>query len=147
VIGVDRAPSVTKNVVSPMFMRGVLLYGAEGSKWRCKLGIRANSALEEERLGQDFLSQRRGADHLRALIKFEVNAGAVASRPLPHRARIMEISDQPLDMMIGFSHLEGARRAPPGICWRMGLKKPGFLLLGVRRLDPRNAIVRLPRVP
>lgn len=130
VIGVI-VPSVTNNVFADV-MRGVYT-AAEGSKWQVQLGNSRYSALEEERLVKTFLSQRPAGLIISGIDQSEVTRALLQAAPC-RIVQIMEISDQPLDMMIGFSHLEGARAAARHLL-EMGYKKPGFL---GARLDPRT---------
>jgi len=130
VIGVI-VPSVTNNVFADV-MRGIY-NAAEASKWQVQLGNSRYSPLEEERLVRTFISQRPAgliisgvdqSDDTRAMLR------ASSFRIV----QVMEISDLPLDMIVGFSHLEGARAATRHLI-AMGYKRPGFL---AARLDPRT---------
>lgn len=130
VIGVI-VPSITNNVFADV-MRGIYA-AAEQTRWQVQLGNSRYSPLEEERLVRTFISQRPAgliisgidqSDETRALLRdasFRV-------------VQVMETSDRPLDMMVGFSHLEGARAATRHLI-DMGYTKPGFL---GARLDPRT---------
>ena len=130
VIGVI-VPSVTNNVFADV-MRGIYT-AAEGSRWQVQLGNSRYSPLEEERLVRTFLSQRPAGLIISGIDQSEATRALLQAAPC-RIVQIMEISDQPLDMMVGFSHLEGARAAARHLL-EMGYKKPGFL---GARLDPRT---------
>ena len=130
VIGVI-VPSVTNNVFADV-MRGVYT-AAEGSRWQVQLGNSRYSTLEEERLVKTFLSQRPAGLIISGIDQSEETRALLRAAPC-RVVQIMETSDRPLDMMIGFSHLEGARAATRHLL-EMGYKKPGFL---GARLDPRT---------
>ncbi|MAS06057.1 MAG: transcriptional regulator [Ahrensia sp.] len=130
VIGVI-VPSVTNNVFADV-MRG-LYNAAEGTRWQVQFGNSRYSPLEEERLVRTFLSQRPAglivsgidqSDETRKLLR-ESSCRIV---------QIMETTDRPLDMLVGFSHLEGARAATRHLI-EMGYSRIGFL---GARLDPRT---------
>ena len=130
VIGVI-VPSVTNNVFADV-MRGIYT-AAEGSRWQVQLGNSRYSPLEEERLVRTFLSQRPAGLIISGIDQSEATRALLQTAPC-RIVQIMEISDQPLDMMIGFSHLEAARAAARHLV-EMGYKRPGFL---GARLDPRT---------
>lgn len=130
VIGVI-VPSVTNNVFADV-MRGVYT-AAEGSRWQVQLGNSRYSPLEEERLVKTFLSQRPAGLIISGIDQSEETRALLRAAPC-RIVQIMEISDRPLDMMIGFSHLEAARAATQHLI-AMGYTRPGFL---GARLDPRT---------
>lgn len=130
VIGVI-VPSITNNVFSDV-MSGIYA-AAEGSSWQIQLGNSRYSPLEEERLVRTFLSQRPAG-----LIVAGIDQSAATVRLLrTSRCRIvqiMETSSDPIDMMVGFSHLEAARAATRHLI-DSGYRRPGFI---AARLDPRT---------
>ncbi|MDF1608352.1 LacI family DNA-binding transcriptional regulator [Hoeflea sp. YIM 152468] len=130
VIGVI-VPSVTNNVFADV-MRGVYA-AAEDSRWQVQLGNSRYSPLEEERLVKTFLSQRPAGLIISGIDQSDETRALLRTSPC-RIVQIMEISDQPLDMMIGFSHLEAARAATRHLL-AMGYTRPGFL---GARLDPRT---------
>jgi len=130
VIGVI-VPSVTNNVFADV-MRGVYT-AAENTRWQVQLGNSRYSPLEEERLVRTFISQRPAGLIISGIDQSE-ETRALLQAASCRIVQIMETSDRPLDMMVGFSHLEGARAATRHLI-EMGYKKPGFL---GARLDPRT---------
>lgn len=130
VIGVI-VPSVTNNVFADV-MRGVYT-AAEDSRWQVQLGNSRYSPLAEERLVKTFLSQRPAGLIISGIDQSEETRALLQAAPC-RIVQIMETSDQPLDMMVGFSHLEAARAATRHLL-AMGYTRPGFL---VARLDPRT---------
>lgn len=130
VIGVI-VPSITNNVFSDV-MSGIYA-AAEGGAWQIQLGNSRYSPLEEERLVRTFLSQRPAG-----LIIAGIDQSAATVRLLRNSrcriVQIMEISPDPIDMMVGFSHLEAARAATRHLI-DSGYRRPGFI---AARLDPRT---------
>ncbi len=130
VIGV-LVPSVSNNVFS-----GVLngIYEAvEGSGFDIQLGYTRYSVLNEESLVRLFLRQRPAG-----LIVTGTDQSATTRTLLEHATcpvvQIMEFSEDPIDMMIGFSHYEASREGTQHLI-DMGYTKPGFL---GARMDPRT---------
>lgn len=130
VIGVI-VPSVTNNVFADV-MRGVYT-AAEDSKWQVQLGNSRYSPLAEERLVKTFLSQRPAGLIISGIDQSVATQALLRAAPC-RIVQIMEISERPLDMMIGFSHLDAARAATRHLL-AMGYTRPGFL---GARLDPRT---------
>ncbi len=124
-------PSVTNNVFSDV-LRG--MYDAiEGTRYQLQLGNTRYSAIEEEKLLRTFLSQRpaglvvTGIDQSQAARHLLDGAGC----PI---VQIMEIGDDPVDMMIGFSHRRAARDAVNHLI-EQGYRRIGFI---GARMDPRT---------
>lgn len=130
VIGVI-VPSVTNNVFSDV-LRGVYT-AAEQTRWQVQLGNSRYSPLEEERLVRTFISQRPAGLIISGIDQSEETRTLLRDAPF-RVVQVMETTDRPLDMLVGFSHLEGARAAT-GHLIEMGYSKPGFL---GARLDPRT---------
>ncbi len=124
-------PSVTNNVYSDV-LRG--MYDAiEGTRYQLQLGNTRYSAMEEERLLRTFLSQRpaglivTGFDQSRAARKLLDEADC----PI---VQIMETGDDPVDMMVGFSHRRAAHDAVLHLI-EQGYRRIGFI---GARMDPRT---------
>jgi LacI family transcriptional regulator, gluconate utilization system Gnt-I transcriptional repressor len=107
VIGV-LIPSVTNNVFAEV-LRGVYS-AAESTPYRIQLGNTRYSILEEERLLRVFLSQRPAGLIVTGIDQSAASHSLLANADCPI-VQIMEIGDRPVDMMIGFSHRDGALAA------------------------------------
>jgi LacI family transcriptional regulator, gluconate utilization system Gnt-I transcriptional repressor len=130
VIGV-LIPSVTNSVFADV-LRGIYSV-LEAERFRLQLANSRYSTLEEERLLRIFLSQRPAGLIVSGIDQSE------ASRKLLFRAdcpvvQIMEPGPDPVDMMVGFSHYEGARAAVSHLVDR-GYRRIAFL---GARMDPRT---------
>jgi LacI family gluconate utilization system Gnt-I transcriptional repressor len=130
VIGV-LIPSVTNNVFADV-LRGIYSV-LEAERYRLQLANSRYSTLEEERLLRIFLSQRPAGLIVSGIDQSE------ASRKLLFRAdcpvvQIMETGPDPIEMMVGFSHYEGARAAVTHLVER-GYRRIAFL---GARMDPRT---------
>lgn len=129
VIGV-LIPSVTNNVFADV-LRGI--YSTiQQSPFDVQLGNTHYSVLQEENLLKVFLSQRPAG-----LIVTGTDQSA-ASRQLLQQAscpivQIMENGDEPVDMMVGFSHACGAYTAAMHLI-EQGYRRIGFI---GARMDPR----------
>lgn len=130
VIGVI-VPSVTNNVFADV-MTGVFK-AAEGTSWQIQLGNTRYSPLEEERLVRTFLSQRPAGLIISGIDQSAETLKLLKAAPC-RIVQIMETSPDPIDMMVGFSHLEAARAATRHLL-AAGYRMPGFL---AARLDPRT---------
>ena len=124
-------PSVTNNVFSDV-LSGVYK-AAEGTEWQIQLGNSRYSPLEEERLVRTFLSQRPAGLILSGIDQSSETL-ALLRRASCRMVQIMETGPDPLDMMVGFSHLDAARAATRHLI-EAGYVRPGFL---AARLDPRT---------
>jgi LacI family gluconate utilization system Gnt-I transcriptional repressor len=130
VIGV-LVPSLTNNVFADV-VRGI--YDGLGDRsFQIQMGNTHYSGLEEERLLQVFLGQRpaalivSGRDQTPGARKLLETAGCPV-------VQIMDIGDEPIDMMIGFSHFDGGRTATQHMLDR-GYRRIGFI---GARMDPRS---------
>lgn len=124
-------PSVTNNVFADV-LRGIYSV-VNDTTLGVQLGNTRYSVLEEENLLKTFLSQRPAG-----LIITGIDQSA-ASMNLLQRAdcpivQIMEVGEEPVDMMIGFSHRLAAQEATIHLV-EQGYKKIAFL---GARMDPRT---------
>ncbi len=124
-------PSLTNSVFAEV-VRGIY-DGLSDSPFRIQIGNTHYSGLEEERLLQVFLSQRPAA-----LIVSGIDQTPTARRLLENAGcpvvQVMETGPDPVDMMVGFSHLEGGRAATQHLI-DAGYRRIGFL---GARMDPRS---------
>jgi LacI family transcriptional regulator, gluconate utilization system Gnt-I transcriptional repressor len=130
VIGV-LIPSMTNNVFADV-VRGIH-DGLGGSTLQIQFGNTHYSAEEEERLLTVFLSQ-----HPSALIVSGIDQSPGARRLLDNAGcpvvQIMEVGDDPVDMMIGFSHFDGGKAVARHLI-ETGRRRIAFL---GARMDPRS---------
>jgi LacI family gluconate utilization system Gnt-I transcriptional repressor len=107
VIGV-LVPSLTNNVFADV-VRGIY-DGLSDADFQIQIGNTHYSGMEEERLLKVFLGQRPAA-----LIVSGIDQTPAARRLLDGAGcpvvQIMESGPDPVDMMLGFSHLDGGRVA------------------------------------
>ncbi|OJX99013.1 MAG: transcriptional regulator [Rhizobiales bacterium 63-22] len=130
VIGV-LIPSVTNNVFADV-LRGIYSVINE-TPMEVQLGNTRYSFLEEENLLKVFVSQRpagliiAGIDQSAASLKLlrQIDCPIV---------QIMEIGDDPIDMMVGFSHRQAAYEATAHLI-EQGYRRIAFL---GARMDPRT---------
>lgn len=130
VIGVI-IPSITNNVFS-----GVLsgIYEAvEGSGFDVQLGNTRYSPEKEETVVRIFLSQRPAGLIVTGLDQNETTRALLGTAGCPI-IQIMERTDDPIDMSLGFSHRDAARAATEHLLGR-GYVAPAFI---GARLDPRT---------
>lgn len=124
-------PSLTNNVFAEV-VRGIY-DSLSDSPFRIQLGNTHYSGLEEERLLQLFGSQRpaalivAGIDQTPSSRRLLENAGCPV-------VQVMETGPDPVDMMVGFSHLDGGRTATEHLI-DMGYRRVGFI---GARMDPRS---------
>ncbi len=124
-------PSLTNNVFAEV-VRGIY-DSLSDSPFRIQLGNTHYSGLEEERLLQVFGSQRpaalivAGIDQTPTSRKLLENAGCPV-------VQVMETGPEPVDMMVGFSHLDGGRAATEHLI-EAGYRRIGFI---GARMDPRS---------
>lgn len=124
-------PSLTNNVFAEV-VRGIY-DSLSDSPFRIQLGNTHYSGLEEERLLQVFGSQRpaalivAGIDQTPTSRKLLENAGCPV-------VQVMETGPDPVDMMVGFSHLDGGRSATEHLI-EVGYRRIGFI---GARMDPRS---------
>ena len=130
VIGV-LIPSVTNNVFADV-LRGIH-DGLAGSALQVQFGNTHYSEREEERLLRVFLSQHpsaliiSGIDQTPATRRLLENAGCPV-------VQIMDVSAEPVDMIIGFSHFEGGRAITRHMV-DVGCRRIAFI---GARMDPRS---------
>lgn len=124
-------PSITNNVFSDV-LQGI--YGViDKTPYFVQLGNTRYSVLEEEKLLRIFLSQQpaglivSGIDQSSAARALLENAGC----PI---IQIMETGDDPVDMLVGFSHRDAARDAVRHLL-AQGYRRIGFI---GARMDPRT---------
>lgn len=131
VIGV-LIPSMTNNVFADV-VRGIH-DGLGGSHMQIQFGNTHYSNDEEERLLTVFLSQ-----HPSALIVSGIDQSPAARRLLENAGcpvvQIMEVGDDPVDMMIGFSHFDGGKAVTRHLV-ETGRRRIAFL---GARMDPRSS--------
>lgn len=124
-------PSVTNNVFSDVLLG--MYEAADGTRYELQLGNTRYSAIEEEKLLRTFLTQRpaglivTGFDQSRAARKLLEQANCPV-------VQIMETGENPVDMMIGFSHRNAARDAVSHLV-EQGYTRIGFI---GARMDPRT---------
>ncbi|WP_336057952.1 LacI family DNA-binding transcriptional regulator [Nitratireductor sp. CH_MIT9313-5] len=130
VIGV-LIPSVTNNVFSDV-LRGI--YDAlDGTRYHLQLGNTRYSVLEEENLLRIFLSQRPAGLIVSGTDQSPATRAMLENADCPV-VQIMEIGPDPVDMMVGFSHREGAKAAVTHLA-DAGYRRIAFL---GARMDPRT---------
>lgn len=130
VIGVI-IPSVTNNVFSDTLLG---IYTAiEGSPFDLQLGNTRYSPLKEETLLKVFLSQKPAGLIVTGIDQSEKARALLAAAPCPV-VQIMETGEDPVDLMVGFSHYEAARAAC-GHLIAQGYRRPAFV---GARMDPRS---------
>lgn len=130
VIGV-LVPSVTNNVFADV-LRGI--YDAiEATRFHLQLGNTRYSALAEENLLRLFLQQRPAGLVLAGIDQSRAGRALLAEAGCPI-VQMMEIGPEPIDLMIGLSHLDAARAATEHLLAK-GYRRIGFL---GARMDPRT---------
>ncbi|MBX2829616.1 MAG: LacI family DNA-binding transcriptional regulator [Rhodospirillales bacterium] len=124
-------PSLTNNVFADT-LRAIYDDFDHGA-FQVQLGNSRYVADEEERLVRSFLGQGpsamivAGTDQTDATRELLENAGCPV-------VQIMDIGDDPIDMMVGFSHFDGGRAAGHHLVQK-GYQRIGFL---GARMDPRS---------
>ena len=124
-------PSVTNNVFSAA-LQGIY-EAAETSPYDIQLGNTRYSALKEENLVGLFVRQRPAGLIVAGIDQTDTTRQLLKQANCPV-VQIMEISDDPIDMMIGFSHYDAARAATQHLI-DQGYRRLGFL---GARMDPRT---------
>ena len=124
-------PSLTNSVFADV-VRGIY-DGLSDTSFQIQIGNTHYSGMEEERLLKVFLGQRPAA-----LIVAGIDQTPPARRLLEGAGcpvvQIMDIGPEPIDMMIGFSHVEGGRVATEHLI-EVGYRRIGFV---GARMDPRS---------
>ena len=130
VIGVI-IPSVTNAVFSDVLLG---IYTAiEDTPFDVQLGNTRYSALKEESLIKVFLRQKPAALLVTGIDQSEESRALLEAAPCPV-VQIMEVTDTPVDMVVGFSHYEAARAATAHLVAE-GYRRPAFV---GARMDPRT---------
>ena len=130
VIGVI-IPSVTNAVFSDVLLG---IYTAiEDTPFDVQLGNTRYSALKEESLIKVFLRQKPAALLVTGIDQSEESRALLEAAPCPV-VQIMEVTDTPVDMVVGFSHYEAARAATAHLV-AGGYRRPAFV---GARMDPRT---------
>lgn len=124
-------PSVTNNVFSEVLLG---IYTAiEGTPFDIQLGNTRYSSLKEVGLLKVFLSQRPAGLIVTGIDQSEAARTLLETAPCPV-VQIMEIDDDPIDLMVGFSHYEAAQAAT-GHLIEQGYRNLAFV---GARMDPRS---------
>ena len=124
-------PSVTNNVFADV-LRGV--YDAlEGTGHPVQIGNFRYAPLAEERLLAAFRAQRPAGLIVAGTDQSPGGRAALAAMDCPV-VQIMDVSDDPVDMLVGLDHAEGAALAARHLAER-GYRAPGIL---AARMDPRT---------
>ncbi|RWC28258.1 MAG: LacI family DNA-binding transcriptional regulator [Mesorhizobium sp.] len=124
-------PSLTNNVFAEV-VRGIY-DSLSASPFRIQLGNTHYSGLEEERLLQLFGSQRPAALIVAGIDQTPTSRKLLESAGCPV-VQVMETGPDPVDMMVGFSHLDGGRTATEHLI-EAGYRRIGFI---GARMDPRS---------
>lgn len=130
VIGVI-IPSLTNNVFADV-LRGIY-DGVSQTPHQVQLGNSRYSPIEEERLLDTFLSQRPAALIVAGIDQTPRGRALLEGAGCPV-VQIMELGDDPIDMMVGFSH-RAAAQLVTGHLISAGYRRIGFL---GARMDPRT---------
>lgn len=130
VIGV-LVPSLT-NIVFADFVKGVY-DGLGESTLQIQMGNTHYSPQEEERLVRMFLGQRPSALIVSGIDQSETTRKLLETAGCPV-VQVMEYHDDPVDMLVGFSHFEGGKVATNHLL-AAGYRRIGFI---GARMDPRS---------
>lgn len=130
VIGVI-IPSVTNSVFADV-LRGIYT-AVEKTPFDIQLGNTRYSPLKEEKLLKVFLGQKPAGLIVTGIDQSERGRSLLEAASCPV-AQIMETGDNPVDLMIGFSHYEAARAATIHLI-EQGYRKLAFM---GARMDPRT---------
>ncbi|WP_457580970.1 HTH-type transcriptional regulator GntR [Ensifer canadensis] len=130
VIGV-LVPSLT-NIVFADIVRGIY-DGLGDGPLQIQMGNTHYSPREEERLVRMFLSQRPSALIVSGIDQTETTRKLLESADCPI-VQIMEHGEDPVDMLVGFSHFEGGKTATNHLI-QAGCRRIGFI---GARMDPRS---------
>ncbi|MBP3126901.1 LacI family DNA-binding transcriptional regulator [Thalassospira sp. ER-Se-21-Dark] len=130
VIGVI-VPSLTNNVFADT-LRAIYDELYQGP-FQVQLGNSRYVAKDEERLVRTFLGQGPSAMIVAGVDQTDATRELLENAECPV-VQVMDISDDPIDMMVGFSHFEGGRAAGVHLVQK-GYKRIGFL---GARMDPRS---------
>lgn len=131
VIGV-LIPSITNNVFADV-LRGIYSTLGTASSYGIQLGNTRYSILEEERLLRVFLAQRPAGLIVAGIDQSSAAKAQLLAAECPI-VQIMETGDNPIDMMVGFSHSDAAVTAVQHLIDR-GYRQIAFL---GAQMDPRT---------
>lgn len=131
VVGV-LVPSLT-NVVFADVVRGIYDELGGNNRLQIQMGNTHYSPLEEERLVKVFLGQRPSALIVSGIDQTEATRRLLETAGCPV-VQIMETHDDPVDMLVGFSHFDGGRAATRHLI-DAGYRRIGFI---GARMDPRS---------
>ncbi|RWK53816.1 LacI family DNA-binding transcriptional regulator [Mesorhizobium sp.] len=124
-------PSLTNSVFAEV-LRGIY-DSLSDSSYRIQFGNTHYSGLEEERLLQVFGPQRPAALIVAGIDQTPISRRLLETAGCPV-VQVMETGPDPVDMMVGFSHLDGGRVATEHMI-EMGYRRIGFI---GARMDPRS---------
>jgi LacI family gluconate utilization system Gnt-I transcriptional repressor len=124
-------PSLTNSVFADV-VRG-LYDGMGDSRFQIHLGNTHYSGPEEERLLHVFASQRPAAIVVSGCDQTPAARALLETAGCPV-VQIMDIGPDPVDMMVGFSHVEGGRAVTRHL-FEAGYRRIGFI---GARMDPRS---------
>ncbi|WP_430472960.1 LacI family DNA-binding transcriptional regulator [Thalassospira lucentensis] len=124
-------PSLTNNVFADT-LRAIYDDFDQGL-FQVQLGNSRYVADEEERLVRSFLGQGPSAMIVAGTDQTDATRELLENAECPV-VQIMDIGDDPIDMMVGFSHYDGGRAAGHHLVQK-GYKRIGFL---GARMDPRS---------
>jgi len=130
VIGVV-VPSLTNNVFADV-VRGVY-DGLGDGRFQIQLGNAHYSGVEEERLLRVFLGQRPAALIVSGIDQSPATRKLLKAAGCPV-VQIMETGDDPVDMLVGFSHFDAGKAATKHMI-DSGFRHVGFI---GARMDPRS---------
>ena len=130
VIGV-LVPSLT-NIVFADTLRGIY-DGLGDGPLQIQMGNTHYSPREEERLIRMFLGQRPSALIVSGIDQTETTRKLLESADCPI-VQIMEYGEDPVDMLVGFSHFDGGKVATNHLI-EAGYRRIGFI---GARMDPRS---------
>ena len=123
-------PSVTNNAFADT-IRGIYDV-SEPSKYSVQLANTRYTPAQEERLLRSFLRQRPAGLIVSGIDQSEEVSKLLRDAPCPV-VQIFEIGPDPVDMMVGFSHIEAAAAGTAHLIEK-GYRKIGFI---GARMDPR----------
>lgn len=130
VIGV-LVPSLTNNVFAEV-VRGIY-DGLSDSNFQVLLADTHYSGMEEERLLRVFLGQRPAALIVSGIDQTPGARALLEAAGCPV-VQIMELGEDPVDMLVGFSHFEGGKAVARHMV-EAGYRQIGFI---GARMDPRS---------
>jgi LacI family gluconate utilization system Gnt-I transcriptional repressor len=124
-------PSLTNNVFADV-LRGIYMV-AEARQYEVQFANTRYSSLEEEKLLRVFVSQKPAGLIVTGIDQSPATRALLESAECPI-VQIMETGDNPIDMIVGFSHRQGAYEATRHLI-QQGYSRIAFL---GARMDPRT---------